>query len=187
MRNEITLCSARFDKKLIAYWMVSSVIGLAVTVVGIPLIPLVLLLGPGFFARRHEALECRLTERTLHVKRGVIFKSEKNVPLDKIQDIGLREGPLLRKLGLASLSIETAGQSSAQGVADASLVGVIDAPAFRDAILDQRDKVVGSREHRSAPEPAAAPQDADPRTSYGVLLEIRDSLRRIEGKLGREE
>jgi putative membrane protein len=113
----------------------------------------------------------------------VIFRSEKNIPLDKIQDVGMVEGPLLRKLGLVQLSIETAGQSSAQGAADASLVGIIDARAFRDAILEQRDRVVGA-----APASASEPQDrAGSNSSHDVLVEISASLGRIESLLKSSE
>lgn len=183
MRNETVLRQARFDPKLPSYWMASTILGLIFTVFGIVLIPFLLMFGWGFFKKRYDVLECTLTERTLHIKRGVIFKSEKNIPLDKIQDIGMTEGPLLRRLGLASLRIETAGQSAAQGAADAQLVGVIDAPGFRDAILDQRDRVAGGGAV-AAPAPAEG-TEASTRTD-GVLIEIRDSLQRIEGLLTRD-
>lgn len=183
MRQETPLRVARFDEKLPTYWMLSLLFGLTVTVIGIPLIPFALIFGGAFFRKRFDALECCLTERTLHVKRGVIFRSEKNIPLDKIQDIGMTEGPLLRKLGLASLQIETAGNSGPQGMADASLVGVVDAPAFRDAILDQRDVVVGSRSAEVATRGEAGGRDHPAGDSRDVLVEIRDSLRRIEAHL----
>ena len=161
MRNETVLREAHFYSKLPSYWMISTLIGLTATVIGIPFIPLVLIFGWAFFQKRFDALQCRLTERSLHIKRGVIFRSEKNIPLDKIQDIGMTEGPLLRRLGLASLAVETAGQSSPQGAADAALVGVVDAPAFRDAILEQRDKVAGTGGSRE-PEPrAGSAQDSE--------------------------
>jgi len=177
MRKEVVVLEARFDPKLPSYWMLTALLGCVLTFFGIFLIPFVLMFGKNFFRKRYEVLHCTLTERTLHVKRGVIFKSEKNIPLDKIQDIGMTEGPLLRKLGLASLKIETAGSSGGQGVADAQLVGIVDAPAFRDAILDQRDRVAGIVPGTSALAPVAPPDEADLR---GVLVEIRDSLQRME-------
>ncbi len=180
MRKENVLLEARFDSKLPHYWMIYSVILLAFTVVGIPLIPFFLIFGYAFFRKRYEALQCQLTERSLHIRRGVIFRSEKNIPLDKIQDIGMTEGPLLRKLGLASLAVETAGQSSAQGAADASLVGIVNAPAFRDAILDQRDRVSAS----GAAQASEPTSEVASSSSHEVLVEIRDSLQRLEAILG---
>jgi putative membrane protein len=181
MRNETVLLEARFDTKLPKYWMISTLIGLTFTVVGIPLIPFALIFGYAFFQKRYDALQCQLTERTLHIKRGVIFRSEKNIPLDKIQDIGMTEGPLLRKLGLASLAVETAGQSATQGMADASLVGVVDAPAFRDAILDQRDRVSAT----GTVAVAEAAEASSATSSHAVLVEISESLKRIESLLER--
>jgi putative membrane protein len=178
MRKEIVLLEAEFDAKLQVYWMLSVIIVLFVSVVGIPLIPLWLIFGRGLHRKQLENLSCSLTERTLNLKRGVIFQVEKNIPLDKIQDVGLREGPILRRLGLASLSIETAGQSAPQGGADAALVGVIDPLGFRDAVLNQREAIV----HKELPKSDRAlpvPQDQD----SAVLVEIRDSLHRIEDVL----
>jgi putative membrane protein len=178
MRKETILVRARFDAKLPIYWMLSTLIGLTFTVVGIPLVPVWLLVGRRIHRRQYEALECELTERSLHVRRGFLFRVEKHIPLDKIQDVALKEGPILRRLGLATLSVETAGQTAAQG-GDATLVGVVDAPDFRDAILEQRDRVVAAASSSSDPRPAATPESA--------LVAIRDSLLRIEALLQRRE
>jgi hypothetical protein len=52
-----------------------------------------------------------------------------------------------------------------------SLPGVVEALAFRDAVLNQRDRVVGG----VVPVSAAASPASEP-----VLGEIRDTLQRIE-------
>lgn len=179
MRTENVLITARFDPRLPKYWLLQAVVGLAITLVGIPLILPVLVLGPVLFKKWYEALECDLTDRSLHIRRGVVFRKEKNIPLDKIQDIGTTEGPLLRRFGLAKMRIETAGQT-AQGMADAQLVGIVDMLAFRDAVLEQRDLVSGFGR------PQAPKTEAAPTTAEGgdeVLREIRDTLLRIEKRL----
>jgi len=173
MRRENVLREASFDSKLPKYWMLSTLFVLLMSFIGIPFIPVWLIIGWGIHQKQYERLSCTLTERTLNIKRGLVFRVEKNIPLDKIQDVGMKEGPLLRKLGLASLNIETAGQSGPQGGTDASLVGIIDSPAFRDAILDQRDHIV----HEGGGAPAKASVEEP---GGDVLLEIRDSLKRIE-------
>ena len=177
MREEKVLVRARFDAKLPTYWMLGTLLTLTLCVIGIPFVPIWLVLGWGVHRRQYEVMECELTERSLNIRRGFLFRVEKNIPLDKIQDVGLKEGPLLRRLGLSALAVETAGQSAAQGAGDAVLTGVVDAPAFRDAILNQRDIVVGLAG------PAAAVERRTP--DEGLLVEIRDSLRRIEGLLAR--
>ncbi|MDP6957143.1 MAG: PH domain-containing protein, partial [Planctomycetota bacterium] len=91
---------------------------------------------------------------------------------DKITDLALHEGPILRALGLTCLKVETAGQSS-QG-ALLSLVGIRDSLAFRDAVLAQRDLIASSG---APPAPPVADDAPD------VLSDIRDTLGRIEGLL----
>lgn len=186
MRRETILHEARFDEKLPVYWMVQSLILLAVTVVLIPLVPVWLILGWGFHRKQLARMECHLTDRSLNIRKGVIFRVEKNIPLDKIQDVGLREGPLLRKLGLASLVVETAGQSAGSAGADAHLVGVVDAPAFRDRVLDRRDEVVENLRGAPAPAPDTASAPAADPEATALLRDIRDSLRRIEERVGRD-
>ena len=55
-----------------------------------------------------------------------------------------------------------------------TLAGVVDAEAFRNAVLAQRDKASGAGA-------IAAKAEADP--TVALLTEIRDSLRRIEDRL----
>lgn len=176
MRDEKVILKARFDSKLPLYWMLTTLWVLLLSIAGIPLIPIWLVVGWGVHRKQLERLECELTERSLNIRQGVFFRVEKNIPLDKITDLAMREGPILRWLGLASLHAETAGQGA--GVGNAQLSGVIDAPAFRDAVLDQRDRIVATGAAAAAPSPSASAADA------AVLVEIRDSLHRIEGLLG---
>ena len=84
-------------------------------------------------------MSARLLERKLVVKRGIIFVVEKSIPLEKITDVALSQGPIMRFFGLYRLSFETAGQS-AEG-ALVSLIGINDAEKFREAILKQKDNL----------------------------------------------
>jgi putative membrane protein len=137
--NNELLTAVRFDDKLRTYWFLQPALVCVLTVVGIVILPIWLLgLGQWYVRRSFEALKCELNERTLVVKRGIFFKVEKTIPLDKIQDLTVKEGPLLRKLGLRSLKIETAGQGT-PGTSEADLIGVVDPLDFRDAVLRQRD------------------------------------------------
>ena len=167
------LLKGEFSPKLriymLAYWgmfFVASVVGIAV-------LPLWLIFGPLWVRRYHASLRCDLTERSVVIGRGVFFRREMTIPLDKIQDISIREGPLLSAFGILQLRIETAGQSqSSTGKSDADLIGLTNARAVRDRILEQRD-ALGT--------PAAAPQPAD--SQAAILAEIRDTLLRLETRL----
>lgn len=124
-RAEI-LTIAEFDPRLRKYVLISVSIVLAVTIVGILLLPFWLIFGKKYINRYYDALECVLTTRALHFKKGIWFQTERSIPLDKIQDLTFQEGPFLRYFGLSTLKIETAGQS-AQGSADMSLTGIMEA------------------------------------------------------------
>lgn len=180
MRNETVLLEAKFDEKLVKYWMLGTQLTLLVMVFTIPLMPIWLIFGWNFHRKQYERLSAKLTDRSLEIRRGLLFRMEKNVPLDRIQDLTMTEGPLLRWLGLARLHVETAGQNVGGG-GGAHLVGVVNAPAFRDAVLDQRDALEGSggdgvTSRRPAPEGEA---------SASELAALVESVKRIEAHVER--
>jgi len=175
MREETILASAEFDSRLPSYYFLQTLFALAVMVFTIPLIPVWAIIGMAVHKRQYEALGCDLTERSLNIRRGFLFKVQKNIPLDKITDLAVSEGPVLRYFGLCSLKIETAGGGQGSNMGQALLPGVVEALEFRDAVLNQRDVVAGG-----APAPVVEP--AKPGED-GVLVEIRDTLQRIEKSL----
>lgn len=169
------LTAARFEDKLRTYWYLQAVLIFVVTGIGIAILPIWLLgWGQWYVRRSFEALKCELHERTLVVKRGIFFRVEKTIPLDKIQDLTVKEGPLLRMLGLRSLKIETAGQGT-PGASELDLAGIVNPLDFRDEVLRQRDSMSAV--------PVSQPS-ADEGTSGTIelLTEIRDLLSRIAAK-----
>ena len=116
-------------------------------------------------------MSCTLTEKTLIVKKGWLNRIEKTIPLEKITDLALRQGPIMRAMNLKALSVETAGSSGgAAGGALVALVGIEDTVGFRDSVLAQRDLLASN---------VATPSSA-PHTDESTLEEIRDTLHRIE-------
>lgn len=181
------LARASFDPKLKVYYFCQVILVMALTCVGIPLIIPWLIFGMLYVNKYFESLECTLSERELSVKRGVWFRQEKTIPLEKITDLAMHEGPIQRSFGLCSLKIETAGSSAPQGAADAGLIGIIEPQEFRDQVLDQRDRVSsgGLRSEVVAPaSPTAGPAGGalGHEEVVGLLREIRDLLARQEGR-----
>lgn len=169
------LLRGTFSQKLRIYLFFHWTAVIAATVVGIALLPLWLLIGPPWIKRYHATLRCEVNDRNVVIGKGLLFRRELTIPIDKIQDISIREGPLLSAFGLLRLRIETAGQSGSSGSkSDADLVGLLDARALRDQILEQRD-ALASRIHLSV--------DDDRQ----VLINIRDTLLRIEARLSENE
>ncbi|MFM9007554.1 MAG: PH domain-containing protein [Bacteroidota bacterium] len=114
---------------------------LTISIVGLVVLPFWLLgLGQWYSKLYFEKLECELTSRNLRFKRGILFQFEKTIPLENIQDLTFTEGPLLRKLQLSNIRVETAGQS-VHNANHMSLIGIIDAHAFRQALLERRHEL----------------------------------------------
>ncbi|WP_020402979.1 PH domain-containing protein [Gracilimonas tropica] len=168
------LRKAEFNPKIKTYILWYGVLLCTFSVVLIPLIPLWLLFASIYLNRYFERLECELTTRSLRFKKGYIFQTERTIPLDKIQDLTFKEGPLLKYFGLSVLKIETAGNTG-QGTSDLSLIGIIDASEFRSMVFEQRDKVTDNTASTSSSE------NTDP--GIEILKDIRDTLARIEVKL----
>ena len=207
MTEERVLREATFTPEAIRYHSLSATIGsaflfvilglaLAFPTVGISLILLavpagVWALSKWYYTKYFAKLSCVLTDRKLKISKGLIFRTEKAVPLDKITDVQKTQGPLMRYLDLESMSVETAGGTGATGGALVSLVGIEDSRAFREEVLEQRDRVVGTHDAGESARPApsgtaAAPAPAADAESLAVLSEIRDTLARIETRLHNE-
>jgi putative membrane protein len=119
------------------FWYVAFV--MLVSIIGIVLLPFWLFgLGQWYSKHYFKKLECELSTRTLRFKKGIIFQFEKTIPLENIQDMTFTEGPLLRKWNLSIIRIETAGHN-VHDAANMSLIGIVNAHAFRQALLDRRE------------------------------------------------
>lgn len=174
----LTLNEAKFNPRIKSYINATVIIICIATVFGILLIPFWLIFGRMYLNRYFKSLFCELTTRALKFKKGVIFQVERTIPLDKIQDLTFREGPLLRYFGLSVLKIETAGQS-VQGSSDMSLIGIIDAREFREEVTDQRDTITDLGSASASSKKTETAQEG----SEDTLKAILETLQRIEKKI----
>lgn len=171
---------AEISPQALRYSLLSLTVALVCTLVGIFALPFVLPFAWWYYKRFYGTLDVVLTSRELQVSRGVLIRQEKSIPLEKITDLAVIQGPIMRFMGIKGLQVETAGQSSAAGGALVRLIGIVDTDGFRDDALDQRDKVTDA-----VPSSDTAPTPADDTTA--LLGEIRDVLTRIEQKLARRD
>lgn len=171
-----TIETAEFNPKIKAYLLISIALILTVSIIGIPFIIFWFLgLGQYYCKRYYENLVCTLTERHLNFKKGVMFKVEKTIPLENIQDLTFLENPLLKIFNLRILKIETAGQSNPQG-SDMKLIGIIDTLEFKNKVLRQRELL--STE-------ALSPSKTNESSHDQVLIELKEIgnlLREIRDK-----
>jgi membrane protein YdbS with pleckstrin-like domain len=131
-----------------------------------------------------------LSDRALRIREGVLSVREKTMTFANVQQIGVRQGPIQRLLGIANVEVRTAGggSSSEDGGGGGDLHrgyfrGVENAEAIRDAIRDRvrRQRGAGLGDPGEEGEVAGLrPSGADPEAAAAarqLLDEIR-ALRR---------
>ena len=173
MPDTSTLRTAAFNPKVKAYFLIRAVLICISTIIFIPLIPIVLLVGAFFIQKYLDNLSCVLTDRTLELKRGILNKTESTIPLEKITDLQMFQGPVMRHFGLHGFKVETAGQTGGVGSLLA-VIGIENAPEFRQAVLTQRDAL------HDGPSSATSASVTTQHASADELAEIRDAVLRIE-------
>ena len=121
----------------------------------------------------YNNLCCQLSDTNLEFKKGILFKVEKTIPLENIQDLTFNENPLSRYLGLNILKIETAGQSNPSG-SDMTLIGILKSGDFKQKVLQQRELL------KSESKPISAASSSENNRIVKVLTEIKDILTEIK-------
>ena len=164
---------AEFNPKIQKYIFITGVLILTVSIIGIPLL-IIWLMGLGKYIGKqfYNNLSCQLSDTSLEFKKGILFKIEKTIPLENIQDITFNENPLSKYLGLNILKIETAGQSNPGG-SDMKLLGILNSVDFKQKVLHQRELLkLGSTSGN-------IPFDSESKQIVDVLMEIKDILQEI--------
>jgi len=162
--------AVEFDRKIIVYWWIMANLGLLVTFVGIIAMVVWIPFGWIVHKKQYEHMSGALTDRSINMRMGWLFKKQQNIPLDKLTDVSIHEGPILNAFGVVRMQFETAG------AAPFILTGVKNSDQFRDLVLQQRDSLVSNPQQ-------SAPSD----DSNDVLVEIRDILQQINTNLSNEE
>ncbi|MGH9755759.1 MAG: PH domain-containing protein [Blastocatellia bacterium] len=80
-----------------------------------------------------------LSERYFCARRGWVGRSTHIVPIDKIQAVEVSQSPLDRRLGLATLSVDTAGQAYTGG-----------GPQLSNLPIDEARALAGALAHRAS-------------------------------------
>ncbi|NNE93567.1 MAG: PH domain-containing protein [Verrucomicrobiales bacterium] len=182
MNNETVIREAQFNPKVKTYFVVGSCLAWAFSIIGILVLPIWIPIAFVVADKWFKSLQCILTNKTLIVRKGVLVKVEKTIPLDKITDLGSIQGPLMRAFGIESISVETAGSSV--GGALVQLPGLIGVDDFRDAVLAQKEALIAKNSgmpQQSAPAlPTSAVAEVADSEVVSLLREMRDSLRKLE-------
>lgn len=155
---------SRLDRRVVPYWLSTNAMGAVLVLFG-------LVVAAVFFSGRHPDYAVLIRtlavaigsavfvltlvqpvlsyvcwryglDRALLVARyGILFREEKTIPINRLQHVDLRRGPIERLFGLATLVVFTAGTEGATFRVPG--LAVADATSMRDRILAARgDDVV---------------------------------------------
>lgn len=75
-------------------------------------------------------------QRELVIESGILNRTRRSIPFERIQDVDIEQGPLARLFGLAKLKVQTGGSSADEGVLDS--VSVAEAQRLREALRAAR-------------------------------------------------
>jgi putative membrane protein len=116
----------------------------------------------GWALLRYYTFSYWMTGGELIIRSGLLAKTERHIPLTRVQDVRLKQGLLHRLLRVVEAQIETAGGQGAE--ASLSVLSQAEAERLREAIFSQRNLTVGHPAAAaaepgagSAAAPAAAP------------------------------
>lgn len=100
---------------------------------GLPLLLVVTALSLVASAARYFTFTYRVEAGELITRQGILDRTERHIPLTRVQDVRMEQGVLHRLLGVVDVHIETAGGQGAE--ASLSAVGRADAERLRRAIV----------------------------------------------------
>ncbi|MFB9835673.1 PH domain-containing protein [Actinoallomurus acaciae] len=100
----------------------------------------------GFGLMRFLTTRYRITGERIELRSGLLFRSERTLPLDRVRSVDLSANPVQRVFGLTSVRIGTGEQTAASG-RRLTLDGLGRARAgeLRRVILSRRDTAAGRR------------------------------------------
>lgn len=84
----------------------------------------------------YKSIVYHLNDTEMTWKRGVWFRKTGIVPYNRITNIDISQGPVMRLFKISNLQIQTAGNSGGKAGSEISIIGVEDAEPLRAFIMD---------------------------------------------------
>ncbi|WFN34120.1 PH domain-containing protein [Methanogenium sp. S4BF] len=131
-----------------------------------------------------------LTPTEMTWGRGILWKQTGIVPYNRITNVDIIQGPVMRVFGISNLRIQTAGYSANQ-MAEIKLQGIRDPEPLRAVIMDfvrsgHPVAAVTGAENTATPAFVSAASPSGQAADASVLRELREItavLKRIEEKM----
>ena len=122
----------------------------------------------------YRSISYRLTVTEITWQRGVWFRQTGIVPYNRITNVDIAQGPLMRFFSFSALRVQTAGYS-AQARAEIVLNGIEDPK-------DLQEKIMGFV-RRGGPVAVEGEPEAPPAAADAVVEELRAIRRLLEGRV----
>jgi len=90
----------------------------------------------GWVQLYYKSVVYHLNETEMTWKRGVWFRKTGIVPYNRITNIDISQGPVMRIFKISNLQIQTAGSSGNKNSSEISIIGMEDAEPLRAFIMD---------------------------------------------------
>ena len=119
---------------------------------GIPIL-LFTLLGLGATLVKYFSFRYRIENGELITQEGLLEKRQRNIPLERIQEISIEQGLLHRLLGVVDAKVETGSGGGAE--ASLSVLSRTEAEKLRQMVFSHSARKVSVGETTSAEEPVA--------------------------------
>ncbi len=84
----------------------------------------------------YKSIVYHLNDTEMTWKRGVWFRKTGIVPYNRITNVDISQGPIMRIFKISNLQIQTAGNSGGKAGSEISIIGVEDAEPLRAFIMD---------------------------------------------------
>ncbi|MDH3248406.1 MAG: PH domain-containing protein [Acidimicrobiia bacterium] len=126
----LTLDESDRDDLGLLIWGIVGAVALATWLITVPIIVL-----------WHKNLAYEIERRRIMIRKGILTRTQQNIPLDMVTDFRLQRSLYDRALGIGSIQIQTAGQGVSATGYEGKLAGLED---WRDLHEDLRGRIRGS-------------------------------------------
>jgi len=104
------------------------------------------------------------------IQKGILTKTQQNIPYRAITDFILRRSLYDRALGIASIRVQTAGQSQASSGYEGNMAGVLEFDHWHDYLRQKIESLGPSGESLTTKEPV---EDSTPQLLSRILQEVK--------------
>jgi putative membrane protein len=150
----------------------SDVSGLVWPIAGSVIFVLLVIVGP-ILVLWVKNLSYSVGEEKVSIHKGILTKVQKNIPIRAVTDFVVNRSIFDRLLGIASIRIQTAGQSQSPTGFEGNIAGIVEWEELHALLRDRLKRLHPISESVTTREPALLTKEED------VLSQILDELKAI--------